>query len=632
MFDKIRLHEAIQSFPLPGKQGAAMRQLFSRVFGFFDVLRRIIINGVFVLMMLVLIALIFVNRPSVPVNAVLVINPQGKLVEELEAQVPNFLALGMPTVHQARVRDITDAIKAAKDDERIVAMRLDLDAMGSASLAKLQIIAQAVESFRQSGKPVLAEGYSFSQGQYYLAATANKVFLNPLGVIELSGIAVYQNYFKDALDSLGVDMHIFRAGRYKAAVEPLMRNDMSADSKSVNQAWMDVMWTAYKQDIAKMRGIEAENIQKVLDRPADYIKRYHGDVAQMLLQEHLVDVLADSVAADQYLAAEVNWAEEEPMPEIDFQNYLHAANPQAEQGSGGQIAVITASGTILAGAQPSGSVGSDTLSDMLRQVRLDDAVKGVVLRVDSPGGSALASEVIRQSLIRLNDSGKPLVVSMGSVAASGGYWISAGAKEIWAQPTTITGSIGVFGMIPNVTRGLGKLGIHTDGLGTTATAGAMRPDKPMPDQMKAIIQMGVDHTYQRFLTLVAESRNMGVEQVDELAQGRVWSGLHAQQKGLVDKLGGLDEAIAATAKYAGLKEDYSVKYVEPPKGPRELLAEALFGEADTLHRMLAMVGVDTRSSAAPWYAKAMLPMLEQVKSVLQLNDPNHVYALVNIAE
>lgn len=605
-----------------------MRQLFSRLLAFFDIVRRVLINGFFVLVVLIMVTAIVVNQPSVPANAVLVINPQGKLVEELEAPAPNLLSLGMPNVHQARVRDIADAILAAKDDENIVALRLDLEGMGPSSLAKMQIIAQAIREFKQSGKPVLASGYSFSQGQYYLASTADKIFLNPLGMIELTGLALYQNYFKDALASLGVDVHVFRAGKYKSAVEPFTRNDMSEASKTANQAWMDVMWAAYKTDVAQMRGIDVEHLQEVLDQPATYLKQYQGDFAQMLLQEHLVDELADSEAADRYLAAEVNWADEDPMPEVDFQYYLHATNGLPDSDSGSQVAVITASGVILNGEQPTGTVGSDTLTEMLREARLDDAVKGVVLRVDSPGGSALASEVIRQSLLRLDQSGKPVVVSMGSMAASGGYWISAGAREIWAQPTTVTGSIGVFGMIPNLTRSLDKLGIHTDGLGTTDIAGGMRPDRPMPEQVKSIIQMGVDHTYQRFLSLVAEGRKMSIEQVDAIAQGRVWSGQHAQEIGLVDKLGGLDDAIAATAKYAGLKDDFNIRFMEPPKGPREILAEALFGEAGAFNRILMALGVESRSSA-PAYLTAMVPLLNEVKSMLQLNDPNHVYALVN---
>ncbi len=562
-----------------------MKQFFSTLFLWLGRIRNVLINGIFIVFLLVFVSAIFSAQPEVPDSAALVIDPHGQIVEELELPAPGALPFdfSFTAPNQTNLHELVEVILHAAHDDRIRLLILKLNDMEKTSLPKLQELRRAITAFKSSGKMVIAVGPNYSQSQYYLAAMADQVFLDPMGVVALHGFSIYRNYFKAALDKMHIDVQLFRAGKYKAAIEPLIRNDMSDEDRAANKALLSVLWAAYKDDVADMRGIKADRLQALLDEPALYLSKYDGDYASLFKAEGLVDTLADYHAIENYIAGAmgVTSAHSSDYASIDFHQYHQATLSELPAAKKRQVGVITASGMIVDGAQPPGMVGSESMIEMLDRARLNPQIRAVVLRIDSPGGSAQASEAIRKSIIHLQASGKPVVVSMGSLAASGGYWMAAPADEIWASPTTITGSIGAFGVMANVARGLEKLGIHTDGLGTTSIAAGIRADRPMPAQLNEVMQMAMKHTYRRFLSIVSDGRGLPVEEVAKLAEGRVWSGVDAHRLGLVDALGGFKEAQDAAAKLANIEADYSTVWIKPPLGLREMVLLKLFGNADT---------------------------------------------------
>jgi len=557
-----------------------MKAFFATLMRWLDRTRRVLVNALFLLMLVIVVVAVFAARPSVPEQAALILEPEGALVEEPELPGPGDFPFGFAAPMQTRMQDLLDAINHARDDDRIRVLVLKLDGMGHAPLAKLQDLRRAIEAFKATGKPVIAAGLSFSQSQYYLAATADKVFLHPMGMVALTGFGVYRNYFRDALERLHVDITLFRAGDYKSAAEPLVRNNMSKQDREANRAWLDVLWRHYKEDIAAMRGIRPDRLQAILDDPGKYLRQHGGSIAALAQKEGLVDAIADTEEVRDHIAKALEWQQaDQDYPAIGHRDYLRATGAQHAPRSNRLVAIVTASGPIVEGEQPSGMVGSESMAQMLRQARRDPRVKAVVLRVDSPGGSALASEAIRRELLRVREAGKPVVVSMGSIAASGGYWIAAAADEIWASPTTLTGSIGVFGLFGSIHQGLQHLGIHNDGLGTTRIADSLRVDRPMSQQLAEAFQLGVDDIYRQFLDVVAKGRKMPVSRVKKLARGRVWSGEDAKSNGLVDHLGDLDMAVKAAAVRAGIGDDYDRIRIRPERAFAEVLVEQLFGEA-----------------------------------------------------
>jgi len=601
-----------------------MKRLFSGGLRILDGLRRLLINLVFVLFLIVMLVAIVQNKDDLPDEAVLLIKPQGQLVEQISQPSADAFPLAFPDSNQSTLRDLRKALEAARDDEHIVAVKLDLGALEKTSLAKLQVLRAAIEDFKQSGKPVLASGNAYSQSQYYLAATANTVFLHPMGTIELTGFSVYRKYIRSALDKLNVDVHVFRVGEYKSAVEPFIRDSMSDADRKSNSVWLNSLWHAYKQDISVMRGIDAGHFQQLLDHQPDLLASYQGDAGTLYKAEHLIDYLGDERDAEAFLLKQLQWSKQEDIPSITSHDYLKTVHTEEQQSDKQKVGLIVASGPILNGEQPSGSIGSETLSKLLRKAQNDNQIKAVVLRIDSPGGSALASEVVRKEVSRLQAAGKPVVVSMGGVAASGGYWIASGADEIWAQPTTLTGSIGVFGMIPNFTRGLSSIGVHTDGVGTTEMSGAMRPDMPLSKSMGNMIQMGVDHIYQRFIHLVAIGRHMKERDVEAIAQGRVWSGVDAHRLGLVDQLGTLQDAIKSAAKRGGIADDYQLEEVKAPRSFPEIIAEKLLGDSEAFMQLQA-TWMGKSSYTSLWQNTVVQDVVQPLHLLTQFNDPNHIY-------
>jgi protease IV len=564
--------------------------------------------------------------PIVPKKAALVIDPQGPLVEQLTGDpVERALARALRSQPaETLLRDVVDAIRSAADDERISALYLDLGGLAGGGLAKIEEVAAAVDDFRESGKPVIAYGDFYDQNQYYLAAHADEIYLDPMGAAYVDGYAYYGLFVKDALDKLSVDVNIFRVGQYKSAVETFSRNDMSPAEREESLSWLGSLWTTYKTNVAAVRGFEPSQLQAYADDAAGNLRKAGGDLAKVALDAGLVTALKGRYEVEDGRLAQITGEDGSTgsYVGVTFDSYL--ANLDSEQAlssrSARKVAVIVATGDIVPGDEAPGMIGSDTLAAELRDAARDDAVKAVVLRIDSPGGSVFASEVIRREVEALRKAGKPVVASMSSLAASGGYYIAMDADKIVASPATLTGSIGIFFMMPTFQRSLERIGVHTDGVGTTALAGEFRLDRPLGDISKDILQQTIDRGYQDFIGRVAKARNMSVEQVDAVAQGRVWSGTDALKAGLVDQLGGYEDAIELAADIAKLGDDYDVEYFDE---------NVSIGEAIGLRIRVALAGIIAPllpETTMPVVPRALAPLLAEAQRLARLSDPSSVFA------
>ena len=515
--------------------------------------------------------------PFIPREAALVIAPQGQIVEELSGD-PFDRALGEAfgeTPPETRLQDLLDVIDAAATDDRVKALVLDLSELDRAGLPALQDLAAALRAFRASGKKVLAWGGWYDQRQYYLAAQADEVYLHPYGAVLVEGYGYYRMYLKGAADKLGVDIHVFKVGSHKSAPDTFTRSDMSPEEREEATAWVASLWEAWKADVAGAREIEPAVLQGYADNAAAGLREVDGDFARYALARGLVDGLKTREQFEDHVSELAGYDEgEHSYNAVEWGSYLAVLrSEEALHGSKDRnVAVAVASGEILDGEQPPGTVGGDTLAATLRDLRFNDSIDAVVLRIDSPGGSMFASEQIRREIEALQEAGKPVVASMSSVAASGGYYIAAPADLILAAPTTITGSIGVYAMLPTFAKTLGKLGVATDGFGTTELAGAGRLDRDLNAQLGEVLQASVEHAYRKFVGMVAEKRKRAFAEIDGIAQGRVWSGADARTAGLVDEFGNLADAIEAAAGLADLGDHYGVEWVEPSLTWQEMLA------------------------------------------------------------
>ncbi len=596
-----------------------MKKIFSALMRGITGIRTVMLNVFFLFFLGFFIVTLMNAQPSLSDKMVLQLDLTGELVEQVKRPEFGLSALTAPAPRQVKVNDVVNALERAAKDDAVLGVRLDLGELSRAALPHLQELRRAVEAFKESGKPVMAYADNFTQAQYYLAATADEVYIHPLGNIGLQGYAVYRNYIKDALDKLAIAVHVFRAGKYKSAAAPFIHNSMTDDERKANQAWLDTLWGVYTDDLFEMRGIEPERLQYVLDNPALSIQMYEGDLGKLMLAEHWVDGLKYADEADAQLMQKTG-----EVDLVGFKTYLMASGssitPNQPKSDDNWVGIVFGSGQILHGDQPSGSIGSDTMVEQLTMALEDERIKAVVLRLNTPGGSALASESIRHAVDVLRAHGKPVVVSMGSMAASGGYWIASSADEIWASPATITGSIGVFGIVPNISQSLQKLGIHTDGLGTTNIAGSLRLDKPLAPELAESIQLTIDQIYKQFIGHVAKGRHMPVEAVAELAQGRVWSGQDALELGLVDSLGGIDDAIQAAARLAGIAKDFEPIEVLPEQSPFELILDNLLSEASVILAPMQLTMLDSM----------FLSVKQHLTQVLMWNDPRGVYALSGV--
>ncbi|EGJ3416488.1 signal peptide peptidase SppA [Salmonella enterica subsp. houtenae] len=456
--------------------------------------------------------------------------------------------------------DIVNAIRQAKDDRNITGIVLDLKNFTGADQPSMRYIGKALREFRDSGKPVFAVGENYSQGQYYLASFANKIWLSPQGQVDLHGFATNGLYYKTLLDKLKVSTHVFRVGTYKSAVEPFIRDDMSPAAREADSRWIGELWQNYLHTVSVNRQISPQQLFPGAQAIIDGLTNAGGDTAKYALDHKLVDALASSADVEKALTKQFGWSKtENNYRAISYYDY----SLKKPADSGGTIAVIFANGAIMDGEETPGNVGGDTTASQIRDARLDPKVKAIVLRVNSPGGSVNASEVIRAELAAAKAAGKPVVVSMGGMAASGGYWISTPANYIVASPSTLTGSIGIFGVINTVENSLSSIGVHSDGVSTSPLA-EISMTKALSPEVQQMMQLSIEYGYKRFITLVAEARKRTPEQIDKIAQGHVWTGEDAKANGLVDSLGDFDDAVAKAAELAKLKQWHLDYYQDEP--------------------------------------------------------------------
>lgn len=562
------------------------------------------------------------EESALPDNAVLYIELGETLVEQHSYSDPltSLMQASDNTTKETVLHEVTSAIRWAATDDSIRAIVLDADNLQGSDLGKLESIAQAIAAFKESDKPVIAVGDNFSQSQYYIASMADTIYLNPMGAVQLEGFSAYQSYLKTLLDQLAVNVHVFRAGEFKSFVEPFVRNDMSPEARENLQQWMDEQWLFYARAIEQRRQLKKNDIDTYINTQDLLLANHKNNPAEMAKAFGLVDELATRTDITRIVD---ELTKDSPANRVDATTYYHNQLRKQEASAlledQPKIAIIQASGPIMDGYQPSGYVGAETLIEQIHDARDDDDVVALVLRIDSPGGSAFASELIRSELAACQAAGKPVVASMGGVAASGGYWIAASANEIWASPASITGSIGVFGVIPTFENSFAKLGIFSDGYSTAPLAETLDMGRPLSPLATRVIQQGVDFTYQEFLRLVAAGRKSSPDAIDHIAQGRVWTGAHAQKIHLVDELGELEDAIAAAAKLAKITT-YRADFMEPALSPLETFLQNM--EAQSLLRS------STFSSNSWGTLVSLLQQVMNLDAVQQLhilNDPNHRY-------
>jgi protease IV len=515
--------------------------------------------------------------PHLPAKAALVIQPRGEIVEQLASDPIRraFDEASGQGENQTLLWDLTDAIRAAAKDQRVKAIVLRLDEMQGAGQPTLEEVAGAMRAFRATGKKIIAQSTSYTQAQYYLAAQADEIYLDPAGEVLIEGYERYRMYYKGLLDKLSIDMHLFRVGAFKSAAEDMVRTDMSAEDRIETQAYLGALWNGYKSSVATARKLAPEVIDQYANGYIDALKRNGGDSAVVAKEAGLVTALkTDDEVTARVIGLVGKDGDSEDYAAISFDDYVHVlhAEQRLATHSGSHVGVVVASGEIQDGDQPPGTVGGLSTSALLREARDDDDIAAVVLRIDSPGGSVLASEQIYREVVALKASGKPVVVSMGDLAASGGYYIAAPADKIFASANTITGSIGIFATLPTVDRILNKVGVTVDGVGTTTLSGKLRVDRPLDPVFSDYIQLSINHGYELFLAHVAAGRKTTRDAVHENAQGRVWIGTDAKRLGLVDQLGGYDEAVKAAALLARLPAGYGVERVEPELTWAEQLA------------------------------------------------------------
>ncbi len=610
-----------------------MRTLWQIIAGIFrwtwrllNFIRELILNLFLVLLILVGVGIYLSFQSSststAPARGALLVDLSGVVVDQpsvnnrVRQWGRELLGASSSRLQENSLFDVVDSIRKAKDDKNITGMVLQLNDFAGADQPSLRYIGKALREFRDSGKPIFAIGDSYNQTQYYLASYANKVYLSPQGAVDLHGFATNNLYYKSLLDMLKVTTNIFRVGTYKSAVEPLIRDDMSPAAREADSRWIGGLWQNYLETVAANRQLTPQQLFPGAAGVLSGLQAAGGDTARYALDNKLVDELASRTAIENQLVKTFGWDKQaNDFNAISIYDY----QPKPDANQGGKIAVVFANGAIMDGPQTPGNVGGDTTAAELRQARLDPAIKAVVFRVNSPGGSVSASEVIRSELAAVRAAGKPVVVSMGGMAASGGYWVSTPADYIIASPSTLTGSIGIFGIINTYEKTLDTLGVHTDGVATSPLAD-IAVTKALPQAFSQMMQLNIENGYKNFLDLVAKSRKMTPQQVDQIAQGHVWLGSDAKANGLVDQLGDFDDAVKKAAELAKLQQWQLDWFVDTPSLSDMVLSQ--FGVS--IHAML------------PAAIQAMLPaplasvanaVKEQPGLFNNLNDPQNRYAI-----
>lgn len=554
-----------------------MRTLWRIIAGFFkwtwrllNFIRELVLNLFFILLVLVCVGIWMqvsstssaesTGRGALLMDLTGVVVDKPSTSSKISAISRQLLGASSDRLQENSLFDIVNTIRQAKDDRNITGIVLDLKNFAGGDQPSMQYIGKALREFRDSGKPVYAVGDDYTQAQYYLASFANKIYLSPQGTVDLHGFATNGLYYKSLLDKLKVTTHVFRVGTYKSAVEPFIRDDMSPAAREADSRWIGELWQNYLNTIAANRQTTAEQIFPGAQGVLDGLRKVDGDTAKYALDSKLVDQLASNTDVEKALTKQFGWSKaDNNYRAVSYYDY----NLKTPADTGASVAVIFANGAIIDGQETPGNVGGDTTASQIRDARLDPKVKAIVLRVNSPGGSVSASEVIRSELAAARAAGKPVVVSMGGMAASGGYWISTPADYIVANASTLTGSIGIFGVINTVENSLDSIGVHTDGVSTSPLAD-ISMTKALPQEVQDMMQLSIENGYKRFITLVAQSRHSTPEQVDKIAQGHVWTGQDAKANGLVDSLGDFDDAVAKAAELAKLKAWHIDYYQEEP--------------------------------------------------------------------
>ncbi len=570
-----------------------MVALLRKAWNILTVIRNGLANFIFIIIIIVIAAAIFSGgRPPLPDNAPLYISMSGRLVDQITYQ-PNLLDIMQENIDNQEIllRDVTTAIRHATTDARITALVLDMNGLMGGGLSKLEEIGQAIDHFKTSGKPVIAFADHFSQSQYFLAAYADSIYLNTMGNVALTGFAYYGSYFKEAADKLAVKFHLFKVGDYKDAAEPFVRNSMSDASREHNASWVNELWGRYTSIIEEKRGLPSGAIKTYIETTPNTLAESSQTFSSLAVEAGLIDGELSRVALHAMLKERFGTSRDtDYLNTIGLKRYISEITPSMPS-INTSIGLITATGNIIDGEAPESQIGGDTLASLIKTARDDDTLAALIIRVDSGGGSAFASEVIREQIEKTRAEGLPVYISMGSVAASGGYWIATAANEIWATPSTLTGSIGVWGLVPNISESLTRLGIHNDGFGTTPLSDLYNIDRPLSDEAKLVFQNGVDIIYRRFISLVSEAREQAPEAIHDIAQGRVWTGAQAFELGLVDKLGSLDALTRYVREQHGI-ENTHYKVIRRELSPSEQFMRALAEETASVgsHLRQAIIG------------------------------------------
>jgi len=611
------------NYPQPKKRSPLVN-FFSAIGSVLTFSRNFVMNLVFIIIALLIIVAIGSNATKpLPAKFALRVAPSGLLVDQRSyIDTASLIFKDEKEESETVVRDLVDAINHAASDKRIDTIVMELGGLRGGGITKMSEIGQALNNFKTKGKHILAVSDNYSQDQYFLASYADEIYLHNMGEVELTGYSRYITYYKSALEKLGVNVHVFRSGKYKDYVEPYLRDSMSDESREHNSQWLNALWSQYTDVVEAQRKLPAGTLNKLINNLDAKLADVKGDSAQFALNEKLVDKLISRNEVDALLIQKFGKSDEgNYYNAVGTHSYLADINLHKKDKEN-QIGLIVASGTIQDGNQPEGSIGSENFVDLLRSVTDDNSIKAVVIRIDSGGGSAFASEIIRAEIDALRKKNIPVFISMGSVAASGGYWMATAGDEIWAMPTTITGSIGVFGAFPTLENSLQKIGLNTDGVSTTDLGGAPSLERPLAPKMNGVIQSGVDHTYQHFIQLVAEARKKDTADIHEIAQGHVWTGEKAKEIGLVDNLGTLDDVIAATAVRANLK-DYSVHLVTQKLSPKEEFIRKLVGEDAKafIPKLLVKPLVDLQV-----VQQELSPLIKPLIALQKMTDPQGIYA------
>ncbi len=590
--------------PSPNKKAVAtITRFFSGFWSWLDFSRRVVFNLIFLFIVIAVIVAIFSSdKLKLQEKTALVLNLSGPVVEQQSGSLPDRItsqAAGSEAGAQTQLRDVLMVLDAAAKDKKIDRVLLILDDFSNTGLANLREVAAALERFKTSGKQVVAWGSNFDQKQYYLAAHASEVMLHPMGMVYIDGFGRYRNYYRDALDKVGVTAHVIRVGTYKNFGEPYFANAPSKATMESDAFLYDALWKTYTDGVETARKLPAGSIVKTINELPEQFAAANNNAAKLALSNKLVDSLKTRDEMRQMMiergAKDETHLEQKTFRQVSFNNYLDSIKPKVPFGLGDGVGVVVAEGEITDGAAPAGAIGGRSTAELIRRAREDEKIKAIVLRVNSPGGSAFGSELVRHELELARTAGKPVVVSMGNVAASGGYWISMAADEVIADEATVTGSIGVFAILPTAEKALEKLSVNTGGYTTTWLGGGYDPRRALDPRFEQLIQGSINNVYSEFTTKAATARKTTPDKIDAVAQGRVWTGAQAKERGLIDRTGSFIDAIKSAAAKAKLPEDARVTYIEP--------------ELSKIERILQQFGVDATSSIGSLAAQFNLRLI-----------------------